>query len=128
MERLLAVGLAGLVGTLCRYLLSGWVARRFGESFPAGTLVVNLSGCLMIGFLYHLLEERWLIDPIVRTGILIGFLGAFTTFSSFGLQTFTLMRDGELLWSGTYILVSNLGGFALVWIGYMIARTLTVTS
>jgi len=73
MERLLAVGLGGLGGTLCRYLLSGWVARRYGESFPAGTLVVNLTGCLLIGFLYHLLEERLLIDPILRTGILIGF-------------------------------------------------------
>ena len=128
MERLLAVGLGGLGGTLCRYLLSGWVARRYGESFPAGTLVVNLTGCLLIGFLYHLLEERLLIDPILRTGILIGFLGAFTTFSSYGLQTFTLLRDGELLWSGAYVLASNLGGLALVWIGYMLARTLTVTS
>jgi len=128
MERLLAVGLGGLGGTLCRYLLSGWVARRYGESFPAGTLVVNLTGCLLIGFLYHLLEERLLIDPILRTGILIGFLGAFTTFSSYGLQTFTLLRDGELLWSGAYVLASNLGGLVLVWIGYMLARALTVTS
>ena len=128
MERLLAVGFGGLGGTLCRYLLSGWVARRYGESFPAGTLVVNLTGCLLIGFLYHLLEERLLIDPILRTGILLGFLGAFTTFSSYGLQTFTLLRDGEFLWSGAYILASNLGGLALVWIGYMLARTLTVTS
>ncbi len=128
MERLLAVGLGGLGGTLCRYLLSGWVARRHGESFPAGTLVVNLTGCLLIGFLYHLLEERLLIDPILRTGILIGFLGAFTTFSSYGLQTFTLLRDGELLWSGAYVLASNLGGLVLVWIGYMLARALTVTS
>ena len=128
MERLLAVGLGGLGRTLCRYLLSGWVARRYGESFPAGTLVVNLTGCLLIGFLYHLLEERLLIDPILRTGILIGFLGAFTTFSSYGLQTFTLLRDGELLWSGAYVLASNLGGLVLDWIGYMLARALTVTS
>ncbi|UCF35740.1 MAG: fluoride efflux transporter CrcB [Acidobacteriota bacterium] len=128
MNRILLLSLAGVAGTLTRYLVSGWVARRFGETFPTGTLVVNLVGCFLIGFLYHQLEERALIDPALRTAILIGFLGALTTFSSYGLQTFTLLRDGEFFLAGFYVLVSNLAGFLLVWIGYNISRFTTVAS
>ena len=127
MNRLFLLAAAGMAGTLGRYFLSGWIARRFGETFPAGTLVVNLLGCLLIGALYHLWEERFLIDPALRTAVLIGFLGAFTTFSSYSLQTFTLLRDGELLLVGLYVLISNLAGFLLVWIGYVVSRSLVAT-
>jgi CrcB protein len=124
MYRLLLIALAGALGSLARYWLSGWVARNFGETFPAGTLAVNLIGCFLIGLLYHLFEERFLIDPVLRTAILIGFLGALTTFSSYSLQTLTLLRDGELLLAGTYIAVSNVAGLLLVWCGYQSARIL----
>ena len=93
MFRTLFVGIAGLAGTLLRYWLSGFVARRYGETFPVGTMVVNILGCLLAGAIFNLTEERFLMNPTLRTVILIGFLGGFTTFSSYGLQTFTLLRD-----------------------------------
>lgn len=122
LSKIILVGLAGGVGTLFRYALSGWVARKAGETFPLGTLVVNLAGCFLIGFLFHLFEERFLIDPLVRVAVLAGFLGGFTTFSSFGLQSFTLLRDGQFFLAGVNILISNLAGLFFVWIGYQLAR------
>jgi CrcB protein len=114
--------LAGLVGTLARYALSGYVARRFGETFPTGTLVVNIVGCLLAGFLFFLLQERFLVSEIVRTTLLIGLLGGFTTFSSFGLQTFTLLREGEIALATVNLLASNLLGLFAVWVGYTLGK------
>jgi fluoride exporter len=116
--RIVCVGLAGMLGTLARYFVSGWVARHFGETFPAGTLVVNLAGCFLVGFLYQITEERFMVDPIIRASILVGFLGGFTTFSSFGLQTFALLRESEYWFAGVNVLLSNVAGLFLVWIGY----------
>lgn len=124
MWRILFIGLAGLVGTLGRYWLSGLAARRFGETFPVGTLLVNVLGCFLAGFLFYLMQERFLVNQTVRTVILIGFLGGFTTFSSFGLQTFTLIRDSEFGFAALNIVVSNLVGLLMVWIGYTLARAL----
>jgi fluoride exporter len=121
-QRLIFIGLAGLVGTLCRYSLSGLVARRFGETFPTGTLLVNIIGCFLAGFLFYLLHERFLVSEIVRTAIMIGFLGGFTTFSSFGLQTFTLLKDGEMAFAIMNVLLSNAVGLASVWAGYLLAK------
>ena len=124
MYRIVLIGIAGLAGTLLRYWMSGWADERWGTSFPAGTLLVNLIGCLAIGFLFHTTEERYLVDPVVRTAILVGFLGGFTTFSSFGIQTFTLLRDGEIFLAGINIAVSNVIGIGLVWTGYVVSRSL----
>jgi CrcB protein len=81
MQKIILIGLAGLVGTLCRYWLSGIVARQYGETFPWGTLVVNVVGCFLAGSLFYLMEERFLVSPTLRSVILIGLLGGFTTFS-----------------------------------------------
>ncbi len=124
--KLIALGLAGAAGTVARYWVSGWVARRYGESFPTGTLTVNLLGCFLMGALYYLLEERFLLDPLIRTTLLLGFLGAFTTFSSYGIQVVTLVRDGEFLYAALYVAVSNLAGLLLVWAGYVLSRRLVV--
>ncbi len=124
MGKLLLIGLAGFIGTLSRYWLSGVVARRYGETFPMGTLLVNLIGCFMVGLLFYLLQERFLVNQTVRTVILIGFLGGFTTFSSFGLQTFTLLQDGEFGLAALNILGANVIGLVLVWAGYTLARIL----
>jgi CrcB protein len=124
MQRLLLIGLAGLLGTLARYGTSGFVAKRFGESFPTGTLVVNVVGCFLAGFLFYVMQERFLVNELVRTSIMIGFLGGFTTFSSFGLQTFTLLRDGEILLAAANVIVSNVAGLLTVWLGYSLARLL----
>ena len=107
-----------------RYWLSEWTAKRFGETFPTGTLVVNLIGCFVGGLLFCLMFERYLVSPTVRTVVLIGLLGGFTTFSSFGLQTFTLLRDGEMGLALFNIAISNVGGLLMVWAGYSLARIL----
>ena len=121
-QRLVLIGLAGLAGTLCRYGLSGFVARRFGETFPTGTLLVNVSGCFVAGFLFYTLNERFLVNEVVRTALMIGFLGGFTTFSSFGVQTFTLLREGETFFGVMNVLLSNVIGIASVWVGYSLAK------
>ena len=117
MYKILLIGVAGLAGTLARYWLSGWADSRWGATFPIGTLIVNLSGCLAIGFLFHATQEKYLVDPVIRSAILVGILGGFTTFSSFAVQTFNLMRDGEFFLAGVNLVVSNVAGLMLVWAG-----------
>lgn len=124
MIRLLLVGLGGFVGTLCRYWLSGLIARRYGETFPLGTLAVNAIGCFVIGFLFYFFYDRSLTTPTARTIVLIGVIGGFTTFSSYGLQTFTLLRDGEVFLALVNVLASNVLGLALVWLGYVLAKAI----
>jgi len=124
MQRLILIGLAGFAGTVLRYGLSGWTARRFGETFPLGTLVVNMIGCFLAGLLFYLMFDRYLVNQTIRTVVIIGLLGGFTTFSSFGLQTFTLLRDGEVGLALLNIAASNLGGLLMVWFGYSLARVL----
>jgi CrcB protein len=124
MIRILLVGLGGFVGTLCRYWLSGLVARRYGETFPLGTLVVNAIGCFVIGFLFYFFYDRSLTTPTARTVVLIGLIGGFTTFSSYGLQTFTLLRDGEVFLALLNVVASNVLGLALVWLGYVLAKAI----
>ena len=122
MSKLFFIGLAGFIGTLMRYWMSGVVARRYGETFPAGTLVVNLAGCFLVGLLFYLMQERFLVNQTVRTVVLIGFLGGFTTFSSFGLQTFTLLQEREVGLAFLNLGIANAGGLLLVWAGYTLGR------
>ena len=124
MQKTILIGLAGLAGTLFRYWLSGLVARQYGETFPWGTMAVNLVGCFLTGAVFHLTEERFLVDPTIRTVILIGLLGGFTTFSSYGLQTFMLLRDGEFGLATLNIATANVVGLLLVWVGYVVGKAL----
>ncbi len=124
MTRWFLVGLGGFIGTLGRYWLSGFIARRYGETFPFGTLAVNALGCFLIGFLFYFFYDRALTTPTARTVVLIGLLGGFTTFSSYGLQTFTLLRDGEVLLALANIAASNVICLVLVWAGYALAKVI----
>ena len=118
------VGSGGFLGALARYGLSGLV-HRFAPhaTFPYGTLVVNLLGCLVIGVLAGLAESRQLFGPEFRTFVLIGILGGFTTFSTFGYETVAMIRDGEQLRAvanvGTHVML----GLALVWLGYALTAS-----
>lgn len=123
MVRIIFIGAAGFLGTVARYLLSGIAAQRFGENFPFGTLVVNLVGCFLAGFLFYILEERFIVDPHVRSIVLIGFLGGFTTFSAFGLQTFALMQQRAIGFALINVVASNVLGLFLVWAGYTVGKT-----
>lgn len=118
MQTTIMIGVAGLAGTLLRYWLSGYVARQHGEAFPWGTMAVNLVGCLLTGVVFHITEDRLLLSPTMRTVILIGLLGGFTTFSAYGLQTLNLLRDGQLGLAALNVVASNVLGVFMVWAGY----------
>jgi len=122
MQKLLLIGLAGLAGTLARYGLSDVIAKRFALTFPLGTVVVNLAGCLLAGFLFHILQERLALNDVAQAALMIGFLGGFTTFSAFGLQTFIMIRNGDIGFALLNVLMSNLVGVLMVWVGYSAAK------
>jgi len=119
----LVVFLGGGVGSLTRYLLSLWIGSLADGAFPWGTFVINLTGCFAIGFLGGL-SERFTIEPNLRLLLQTGFLGGFTTFSSFGLESFQLFRRGEGLVASGYVLGSNLIGIVLVVAGFFASKTL----
>ena len=121
---LIAVG--GGIGSAARYWVSGWVAQRFGETFPFGTLVVNVSGSLIIGFFAALtaVEGRFLVPPAFRQFVMLGILGGYTTFSSFSLQTLNLARDGEWLGAGANAVLSLVTCLVAVWLGHALAMAI----
>ena len=123
---LLLVILGGALGSGLRYLLSGVVAARFGESFPLGTLAVNVIGSVAIGFFATIAgtEGRWLVPPAARVFFMTGVCGGFTTFSSFSLQTLTLAREAEWLYAGLNILGSVALCLIGVWLGHVAAAAL----
>ncbi len=113
------VGSGGFIGALARYALSGLVHRQVPfATFPYGTMAVNLMGCCAIGVIAGLAESRQLFGPEFRTFALIGVLGGFTTFSTFGYETFAMMRDAEYIRVAANVGVHVILGLALVWLGY----------
>jgi CrcB protein len=119
----LLVGAGGFLGSIARFLVGGWVHRRLPNlAFPAGTLTVNLVGCLMIGLLGGLAESRGVLGARARLFLLLGLLGGFTTFSSFAWETLALARDGELVRLALNVTVSVVGGLAAAWAGLALGR------
>ena len=110
-------------GGVLRYLLSRWVYSLSSGSFPIGTMVVNLSGCLIIGFLTGIFEQ-WIISPNMRLFVFVGFLGGFTTFSTFGLETFNLLKEAEIKYALSNLLISNILGVGLVFAGFILSQWL----
>jgi CrcB protein len=120
---LVYVGAGGLFGSIGRYLLAGAVYQVFpGLNFPAGTAVVNILGCFLIGFISGLVEVRNLLSPEMRIFILIGLLGGFTTFSTFGFETVALLRDGSFLPALANVLLQVIVGISAVWLGFNVIR------
>ena len=122
--------LGSALGGGCRYWISGAIARRFGESFPTGTVFVNISGCFIIGLVAALTDPEGphLVSPAVRQFVMVGVLGGYTTFSSFGLQTLTLMQDGEWLYAFANVLLSVILCLAAVWLGHSAGEYLNLRS
>ncbi len=116
----LAVG--GLAGTFARYLLAGAVHSALGADFPYGTLTVNLAGCFLIGFLAALAEDKFLLGPSAQLMWMVGFCGAFTTFSTFMLETSNLARDGETWRALLNVLLSVAAGFLVFRLGVFLAE------
>lgn len=111
----------GAAGTLARYGLQGFVQYRAGSSFPTGTLIVNLVGCLLLGGITQYGLHHLSLPPDWRVGISVGFLGAFTTFSTFGLETVRLLENGEWIRAVSYVTLSVVGGLLAIVSGMRIA-------
>lgn len=124
MKQILAIALGGAAGALLRYWTSTGIYALMGRTFPYGTLVVNVAGSLLMGFLYVLLVERLALSVEWRAALLIGVLGAFTTFSTFSMETFALFEDGERLKALANILLSVTLCLVAVWLGVVAGRRL----
>jgi len=122
LSRLLYVALAGALGTLARYGLAGAVQRVAGSSFPWGTAAVNVAGCFMLGVGWSLAETRLQISSELRTVCFAGFMGAFTTFSTYALETGQMLRDSEWLVAAGNVALQNGVGIASLLVGLLLGR------
>jgi CrcB protein len=122
MTKWVLIACGGALGSVLRYALHGSVQRWTGGTFPAGTLAVNTIGCLAIGFVAGLFAAPTMIREEYRIGLTVGILGGFTTFSAFGLETFSLVNEGQLKYAFLNMILSCGLGFAGVWIGYRVAE------
>lgn len=124
MQQLILIATGGALGAVMRFGVSNGVHAIFGRDFPYGTLTVNVLGSLLIGFCYITLLERLSLGPEWRAFIIIGILGAFTTFSTFSLETFNLVENGEIIKAAANIILSITICLLAAWIGIVIARQL----
>jgi len=122
MSKIVLIALAGACGTLCRYWLSGLVYDLMGRDFPWGTWAVNIAGCFLFGLVWILAEERGFLSAQARILILTGFMGAFTTFSTFIFESGGLLNDGQWLKLALNLAGQNLVGFAALYLGTGLGR------
>ena len=121
LSKILSIGLGGFLGAVGRYWFSG-IVQKLSDRFPLGTLSVNLLGSFLLGLLATLLLEKTIGSQEVRLFVLVGLLGAFTTYSTFSLETLNLMRGGEWILAGLNVLLTVLGTLIAVWIGVALAK------
>ncbi|MGH2758018.1 MAG: fluoride efflux transporter CrcB [Actinomycetota bacterium] len=113
---------AGAAGALARYGMTVLIGRSAAGSFPWATLFVNVSGSLVLGFLAAVFSDRLVPDAALRTALTVGFLGAYTTFSTFSLETFRLLQDGAASTALGYMLASVFAGLLAVYVGWVVGR------
>ena len=123
-EPAVLIGIGGILGANARYLVSVWAARRIGASFPYGTLIVNLSGSLLLGFLATGIVGRVVYEREVQLLVSVGFLGAYTTFSTFAFESVGLVRRRAYVLATANVLGSTVLGLLGAWIGAMVARAI----
>jgi CrcB protein len=114
------IAVAGAAGTVCRYALGKWILTATGGGYPWGTFAVNAIGCFAIGLVAAAIEKGELVSPTMRLALIVGFLGGFTTFSSFALEAFALAKDGAWPAAAGYVLSTNVIGLAAVWVGHRV--------
>jgi len=122
MTQILAIAAGGSIGAVMRFLVSTGIYSWLGRGFPYGTLVVNVLGSLLMGLLYELFLQRLSISPEARAILLVGFLGAFTTFSTFSIETINLIEQGYLIKAITNVFASVILCILAAWCGLQIAR------
>jgi CrcB protein len=120
----LVIGLGGALGAIARYVLSSWIYQKYFYTFPWGTFVVNMLGCFVLGIVYVLGVENLVTSPNTRLFISVGFLGAFTTFSTLSLETLNLIKSGEIIVAVLNGLGSLLVGLIAVWLGMSLTQLL----
>lgn len=118
----LMIGLGGFLGANCRYLVGGWAADRFGAAFPYGTLLINVTGSFIIGLFLTLITDRFVVHPSVRLFFVIGFLGAYTTFSTFTFESVALLQSRAYLLAATNLFGSLFLGVLAVMLGVIVGR------
>jgi CrcB protein len=116
------VALGGALGSVARFAVGLWIYERMGTRFPYGTFVINISGCFIIGFALTVLDDRMGLPPQWRLAIPIGFVGAYTTFSTFEYETLRLAHNGQAAFAMLYIVLSVVLGYAAVWLGTLTGR------
>ena len=119
----LSIALGGALGALCRYWVSSRTYAWLGTDFPFGTLLVNVSGSMAMGFLVIVFSEKLALAEELKFAILVGFLGSYTTFSTFALDSLQWLHNGALMKVAIYVLSSVVGSLLGVWIGYLAARS-----
>lgn len=124
MQNVVIVGIGGFLGAIARYALALWIGQKWGRVFPLGTFVINISGSFLIGLVMPLFTERFMINPQWRLFFAVGFLGAYTTFSTFEFETGGLIRDGEWTLAALNVFVSVLAGFMALKLGDVIAKSI----
>lgn len=125
MFKILMVGLGGFTGSICRFLVyEASMALFKGSWLPIGTLTVNIVGCLLIGFLAGLSELKGIFSPEIRALVFIGFLGGFTTFSTFGYEVFAMIREGQITAPLINVGIHLVAGLTAVWIGFTLSKLL----
>ena len=122
MQNYFYIAAGGALGSLTRYWVGTAVANRMGTKFPFGTFLINITACMIIGFSLTLLDRRPEIPPALRYLIPIGFVGAYSTFSTFEWETFAHLQTGMFLVAGLYVALSCVFGLTAVWCGVMLAR------
>lgn len=124
MRSLVMIGLSGGLGALSRYWVEGVIVRRYSGIFPLGTFLVNISGAFLLGLAFTVMTERFLVSPNLRSALTIGFLGAYTTFSTLSLETFRLLEDGAYFFGVLNALGSLTVGLVAVWLGVVVGRAI----
>ena len=124
-SQLLVIMLGGGLGATARFLVSTKISEKLGNSFPYGTLTVNMIGSFVMGLLAIILVERMQLDPLYRLGIFVGFLGAFTTFSTFSMETLNLFDQGMPMRALLNIFSSVLFSVLAVWLGVLLGKAIS---
>jgi CrcB protein len=118
------IGLGGFFGAIARYIVALWVGQRWGRTFTLGTFAVNVSGSFCISLLMSLFTEKLMVNPQVRLFLVIGFLGAYTTFSTFEYETGNLVKDGEWSIALVNVVLSVIAGFVALKLGEFVAKSI----